>query len=546
MKTVLSDISTPHAQKHVARLLLSVMVGTALCATGPVHTSAAAARSQTVAGVIDTQDRAAVVSAYQAAYASPPQVTWTGNQASCVAGDTPQSLKDATLARINFFRAMAGVPADITFNATYNAHAQKAALMMAANRELDHTPPTSWKCYSTEGAQAAGKSNLSSSSGVGSIDSFMRDAGSNNGPVGHRRWILFPRTRQMGTGHAFYQTGGGSAGVLWVIDSGAVKGARPATRDAYVAWPPRGFVPNALVHGRWSFSLDGAKFSTATVTLSRNGAVLPVKLEPVKNGYGENTLVWLANDMSNGSTWPRPSADQPVDVTVSNVIVGGQVRSYSYRVTIIDASAPTPPGVGNAAPTAIALSDQTIREDAKSGDTIATLSASDPNSGDVHTYALTAGDGDTDNALFAIEGAQLLLRQPLDYERTRVLNIRVTVRDPAGATFSQPLTLEIEDVNEAPVASALVVVLSPGSLSQTITINDPEGYAIALSLVAAPAGVQVSLVENRIIVTSTDASLPANGARIIVRATDAGGATTDFVLELLIADGRVLLPLIGR
>ena len=38
------------------------------------------------------------------------------------------------------------------------------------------------------------------------------------------------------------------------------------------------------------------------------------------------------------------------------------------------------------------------------GDRVGTLTATDPDAGDTHTYALVAGDGDTGNAAFAIVG----------------------------------------------------------------------------------------------------------------------------------------------
>ena len=51
--------------------------------------------------------------------------------------------------RINYFRAMAGVGDDITFDSTYNTKAQAAALMMSANQALSHSPPADWDCFSS-------------------------------------------------------------------------------------------------------------------------------------------------------------------------------------------------------------------------------------------------------------------------------------------------------------------------------------------------------------------------------------------------------------
>ena len=76
---------------------------------------------------------------------------------TCDAGTTSAAFRDSVLLRLNYFRAMAGVPADVTFSDTYNAKAQQAALMMSVNNQLSHNPPTIWQCYTADGAEAAGQ-----------------------------------------------------------------------------------------------------------------------------------------------------------------------------------------------------------------------------------------------------------------------------------------------------------------------------------------------------------------------------------------------------
>src|SRR5688572_20562711 len=78
--------------------------------------------------VVDTQDRAEVRTFFNAVYFSGTGVRseWNGNVTNCEAGATRQDFQKAVLTRINFFRAMAGVPADITFDPVYSAKAQQA------------------------------------------------------------------------------------------------------------------------------------------------------------------------------------------------------------------------------------------------------------------------------------------------------------------------------------------------------------------------------------------------------------------------------------
>lgn len=115
-------------------------------------------------------------------------IDWTGQRATCEAGGTASSFRDAVQMRLNYFRAMAGVPPNVTFANAYNGKAQEAALMMSVNGQLSHYPPTTWTCYTTDGAEAAGNSNLCLGQyGRKAIDGYIQDSGTGNGVVGHRR-----------------------------------------------------------------------------------------------------------------------------------------------------------------------------------------------------------------------------------------------------------------------------------------------------------------------------------------------------------------------
>ncbi len=291
-----------------------------------------------VAGWIDTSNRAAVIASWTTGMNATDNIPmgWTGQVSGCAAGDVSAAWRTAVFDRINWFRGMAGVPAGIGANPTWSGQNQQAALMMSANQTLNHFPPTSWACYTASGAEAAGKSNICYLLGFGSSDpgcvaAYVSDTGNNNLAVGHRRWVLFPQSTTMGVGEV-NQTGSfGRANATWVVDSSAMAAARPATRDNFVAWPPKGYVPYQAVYARWSISYPGANFAGAAVTMSRNGSAVSSTLLPIQNGFGENTLVWEPS-VNLGVA----GADTNVDVTVSNVVVGGVSQTFQYRVIIID------------------------------------------------------------------------------------------------------------------------------------------------------------------------------------------------------------------
>ncbi|MBL8218562.1 MAG: hypothetical protein JNL62_05010 [Bryobacterales bacterium] len=285
----------------------------------------------------DTSNRETVRQAYLNTFTS-VSMGWTGAIAGCVPGTTSLAWRNSAAARINWFRSMAGVPDGITLNDTYNTKDQQAALMMSANRSLSHSPGTGWPCYTAAGAEAAGASNLCYSWNItpepGCVSQYIEDSGTNNYFVGHRRWILHPQTQQMGTGDV-NQTGSFPSGypyanALWVFD-GHTFDTRPATRDGYVAWPPKGYVPYQKVYARWSFGYPGANFAGATVTM--NGSSSGVTKETLRNdeGYGENTIVWTWSGQPSGV----PSSDTTVTVTISG-ITGAPQSSYAYQVIIFD------------------------------------------------------------------------------------------------------------------------------------------------------------------------------------------------------------------
>ncbi len=299
---------------------------------------------------VTTSDRAAVARfyrLYKAANLVPSD--WNGSVPGCLAGSIGPDYMEATRQQINFFRALAGVSASISIDSGFSAKDQQAALMFSANNQLSHSPPSTWNCYTTNGYEAAGKSNLAlGQAGPYAVNGYMDDTGTNNSFVGHRRWVLYPQTQLMGTGDVTDAPNGGhDANALWVLD-GNFGGLRPTVRDDFVAWPPPGYVPYDLVPARWSFSYPNADFSAATVAVTRDGQPVPVQFEAGANGatgFGENTLVWVVDNRNTAASTvlQRPSADASYRVLINGARIGGQARNFDYTVIVFDADPAVPP-----------------------------------------------------------------------------------------------------------------------------------------------------------------------------------------------------------
>ncbi|MCB1775742.1 MAG: CAP domain-containing protein, partial [Gammaproteobacteria bacterium] len=292
---------------------------------------------------IDATDRQLVRAFYNSVYSASPDtpIEWTGDHGTCNAGDTGSEFKNAVLARINYYRAMAGVPAAITFDPALNAKAQQAALMMSQNNALSHFPPGSWSCFTADGYEAAGKSNLSlGRNGWEAVSGQMRDNGSNNTEVGHRRWLLLPQTETMGTGDVAYASGTQpEANAVWVVTD-EYSNSIPPVRDEFIAWPTKGFNPYPIVPVRWSFTYPNANLNGASVSMTQNGGVVSSPVDSITGSSGPRaSIVWRPMGLdanSSGASWPVPSSDTTYNVTVSNVVVGGVSRDFSYTVTVFD------------------------------------------------------------------------------------------------------------------------------------------------------------------------------------------------------------------
>jgi hypothetical protein len=105
-----------------------------------------------------------------------------------------------------------------------------------------------------------------------------------------------------------------------------------------------------VVFPRWSFSYPAADFSLASVGMTQGAQSIPLVQETVHTGYGENTIVWVVNGMTDWQSWPQPAADTVYHVTVSNVLIAGSPRSFTYDVIVMDPNS-VAPTIGTVTPT---------------------------------------------------------------------------------------------------------------------------------------------------------------------------------------------------
>ena len=277
---------------------------------------------------IDTSDRDAVVAAHAAEYqAAPPSLDWSGDLGTCAAGDSTPDYRQATLRRVNYYRAMAGVPAVITEDPDLSAKAQRAALMMSAEGTLTHEPSPDFACFTRVGREAAGTA----------ICTWVVRARWPSTATSRTRastmwtWVIATRScipRPVRWGWETLRLGRRSCrNALWCVDEYVFDETSPSARpplredERFVAWPPRGYVPPDIVYPRWSVTMADADFSEAEVTmydLSESGGGRPVPLTVV-NRSGSVGHVPLPTIVWEPTIEPSQARDTSYYVVVSGI-----------------------------------------------------------------------------------------------------------------------------------------------------------------------------------------------------------------------------------
>lgn len=312
---------------------------------------------------VDRSRRNAVASFWNCVYGASEGAAgvmgWTGSYGSCSAGGTARVFQDAVQRRINFMRAMAGVPAGTLVNegstvyvdATYNppagtlrsTAAQQAAHMMAKHRNgsgqpvVTHTPSSNFTCFTSAAGNGCYRGSLAYGfCGPAAIDEYLRESDGSGVSIwstaaGHRRWLLYPGATVFASGDTPGGSGYQPTNVLYCVPPQA---DLIEVAPGFTAWPAAGYFPDELNTRVWSLSRPGAVFSAATVTMSGPGGAVSVSvLDRTSTGYGDPAIVWQV-PVGVGST--AVAADTVYQVTVSGIGGSGVPASHSYSVKLFD------------------------------------------------------------------------------------------------------------------------------------------------------------------------------------------------------------------
>ncbi len=229
-------------------------------------------------------------------------------------------------------------------------------------------------------------------------------------------------------------------------------------------------------------------------------------------------------------------------VTVRVTDSGGLSHDETITVNVDDL---------NEAPTAITPTSFNINEnvDTSSGTSVGTLVATDEDAGESFTYSVIGG---ADQAKFSIGGAlndELILTDgTLNFESQPEYSVRVRVTDSFGNTYDETITVNVNDVNEAPTAITPTsfrisenVDASSGLKLGKLNATDPdnsETFTYSIQGGADQAKFSLGGADGKqLILTEADLDFDTQSSySVIVRVTDSGGNTYDQTIVVNVSD----------
>lgn len=206
----------------------------------------------------------------------------------------------------------------------------------------------------------------------------------------------------------------------------------------------------------------------------------------------------------------------------------------------------------NEVPTHLNLSGGGVNENVPVNTVAGRLSSVDPDANNRFSYSLVAGEGDTDNAVFAIVGNELQIQTSPDFETKSSYNIRIRTTDQDGLTFERALTLPVRNLNEAPTDFVLSSnKLNEGSAAGTLigtlrTVDQDAGSTFTYSLVSGTGSTHngmFAIAGNQLrFQPITTTGLPST-LSVRIRTTDQGGLSFEepVTLQVNAAPTHILL-----
>ncbi|MBB5351249.1 hypothetical protein HNR46_001485 [Haloferula luteola] len=133
------------------------------------------------------------------------------------------------------------------------------------------------------------------------------------------------------------------------------------------------------------------------------------------------------------------------------------------------------------APSKVEVSTGTLSSNLSEGGFVGNLTTEDPNEGDLHSFMLVPGEGDTHNAWFTVVGHQLMATVSFEGLEGQTISIRVRVTDADGLSVEQVWVFEVVATESTVVINEVYYDPPDNGRSEFVELFNPTSEAIDLT-----------------------------------------------------------------
>jgi subtilisin-like proprotein convertase family protein len=196
----------------------------------------------------------------------------------------------------------------------------------------------------------------------------------------------------------------------------------------------------------------------------------------------------VATGISGATVTMTPAANFNGSVTITAKANDGTVDSAAKTFTLTV-------GAVNDAPVVGTVSNQTTAEDTAK---TVTLSVTDSDSGDSHTYSATSS---TSNVTPSISGTTLSLTPAANWSGTATITIKAN--DGTVYSAAKTFTLTVSAVNDAPVLASVSNQVTVKNAAKTVTLSGTDVEGSSLTYSATTSASQITIAVSSAVLTLT-------------------------------------------
>ena len=257
---------------------------------------------------------------------------------ACESGRVAKSEKEKVLERLNYIRSLHDLP-PVVYEEDDDTITAECSLIIAANKQISHTPDSSWKCFSADAYTGCNKSNIFIQWGgdplafpsESVVDAFMTDE--NVESLGHRRWFIDPWLSHISFGRVddtYNKVLGSAIKVINDTEQSIASSSIEYVAYPYEYYPAELYNDNVMLsftliydrNNKWTNNKISFASSAIAITDPSNKTMKISDMKFDNDGHGvPNNIRWFAEGIKSGVKY---------DVVITNVKVNTTFKNYSY------------------------------------------------------------------------------------------------------------------------------------------------------------------------------------------------------------------------